>query len=131
MKKWAQIVNGMAHWIFTSDAPEAKYPDGVPAFAPNIVLVEITNRNPMPQEGWIYDEANEVFSEPAPPPVTWFAIRAKRDFLLSKTDFSQLPDNQLTPAKVSEWEVYRQALRDLPQTFPDVETIIWPEEPEK
>jgi hypothetical protein len=48
-------------------------------------------------------------------------VRTRRNQLLSACDYTQLPDNN--DPKKSEWAVYRQALRDLPQQagFPNVE----------
>lgn len=52
----AQILHNKAHWIFEAET--------MPEFAPNIVLVDITNVTPAPQEGWDYQ--NGTFSEPQP-----------------------------------------------------------------
>lgn len=48
------------------------------------------------------------------------ALRVRRDDLLFACDWTQLPDAPLTDAQKAEWRVYRQALRDVPQTG------IWP-----
>lgn len=56
MKTYAQIIDGTVHWIF-NDAE-------LPEFNPDdIYAVEITNLNPQPQVGWVYDGAE--FSAPA------------------------------------------------------------------
>ncbi|AZY53268.1 hypothetical protein [Bordetella avium] len=39
-----QILNGKAHWKFEAEAP--------PVFAPNIHIVDITDLDPKPDEGW-------------------------------------------------------------------------------
>lgn len=49
--RFAQILNGQAHWVFEAEQK--------PEFAPNIVLVEA---GPEVQEGWLWD--GEVFSPP-------------------------------------------------------------------
>ena len=56
-------------------------------------------------------------------------VRARRNHLLSETDWTQLQD---APFNVEEKEAiskYRQSLRDIPQqlTFPD--NVMWPEIP--
>lgn len=59
-------------------------------------------------------------------------LREKRDILLSLTDWTQLLDSSIDESKKQEWSVYRQALRDLPQTYPNltsISEIIWPEPP--
>lgn len=53
MKKFAQILNNKAHWIFESDEK--------PEFAPNIILVEITGQDQV-CEGWDYNDG--VFAAP-------------------------------------------------------------------
>lgn len=40
-------------------------------------------------------------------------MRVERNFLLSETDYTQLPDCALSVAKVQEFALYRQALRDV------------------
>jgi len=67
--------------------------------------------------------------EPAPvEPVTWDAIRAKRDQIIRDTDYTMIPGATLDQA---QWAAYRQILRDLPQTFAETgpESVIWPEPP--
>ena len=46
----------------------------------------------------------------------WFRIRLERNEKLTATDWTQIPDNSLTPEKRNEWLFYRQALRDIPNT---------------
>jgi hypothetical protein len=43
-------------------------------------------------------------------------LRMFRDDLLRLSDWTQLPDSQLSNSKKAEWATYRQALRDLPST---------------
>ena len=43
-------------------------------------------------------------------------LKAKRDALLAKTDWTQTVDAPLSDAKKAEWATYRQALRDLPSS---------------
>lgn len=65
--------------------------------------------------------------ETIPPPLTWDVIRIQRNYLLQKSDYTQLPD--FPAAKKTEWATYRQALRDIPQTYATPEEVIWPTEP--
>ena len=53
--RFAQILHGKAHWIFESEA--------VPEFAPNIKIIDITDK-PAVREGWNYDEETGVFTAP-------------------------------------------------------------------
>ena len=54
-------------------------------------------------------------------------IRSKRDDLLLKSDWTQLPNAQVSDPQ--SWEVYRQALRDIPQQEGFSENINWPVAP--
>ncbi|MGN7408610.1 hypothetical protein [Sporosarcina sp. SAFN-010] len=54
---FAQILRKKAHWIFEADRQ--------PQFAPDIVLVDITDK-PEVQEGWDYDHTTGFFTEPVP-----------------------------------------------------------------
>lgn len=57
-------------------------------------------------------------------------MRQQRDALLAQCDWTQLPDSPLSEAKKSEWQTYRQALRDLPANITDIDNIVWPTKPE-
>tara|TARA_Y100001956_G_C3944475_1_gene109996 strand:- start:138 stop:434 length:297 start_codon:yes stop_codon:yes gene_type:complete len=59
----------------------------------------------------------------------WAQIRAKRDKLISETDWTQVADVQLSEEKKSEFAAYRQELRDLPQTYANPDDVIWPVKP--
>jgi hypothetical protein len=60
-------------------------------------------------------------------------LRNKRLQKLKQSDWTQLPDSPLSDSKKAEWSAYRQALRDIPQTYSDatsLDDIIWPTRPE-
>ena len=58
------------------------------------------------------------------------AIRNKRDVLIAETDWVVLSDVSLTEEKKQALLSYRQALRDLPETFKDnPNDVIWPTKP--
>lgn len=59
----------------------------------------------------------------------WIAGRANRDAKLSASDWTQLTDSPLIVTKQSEWSTYRQELRNLPATYADYSTVVWPTEP--
>lgn len=56
-------------------------------------------------------------------------LRQKRNELLIESDWTQLPDTDLTPEQKQEWILYRKALRDLPSSTIDVYNPIWPTKP--
>lgn len=55
-------------------------------------------------------------------------VRAKRDFLISKTDYLLAPDYPISAKDLEKVKAYRQALRDVPaqEGFPD--NVVWPDE---
>ena len=63
-----------------------------------------------------------------PPAPTWEQIRSQRDALLKDSDWSVALDANPKPSKEA-WLTYRQALRDLPQTFSSPESVVFPNKP--
>lgn len=57
----------------------------------------------------------------------WQALRFKRQYLLSGSDWTQVPD---APVDHTAWAVYRQELRDLPEHTPDPRYVVWPVPPQ-
>lgn len=61
----------------------------------------------------------------------WIPFREQRDQLLKDSDWTQIDDYSLvTPEEKTLWAEYRQALRDLPDTYPNSADIVWPSKPE-
>lgn len=58
----------------------------------------------------------------------WIGIRARRNILLSETDWTQLPDSSISNEKKIQYSVYRQQLRDVTNQ-PDPKNIVWPTKP--
>ena len=59
-------------------------------------------------------------------------LRAERNKDLQESDWTVLQDNPLTPAKRSEWMVYRTELRNITQglnTVEDINNINYPDKP--
>jgi hypothetical protein len=59
-------------------------------------------------------------------------LRVARDAELSACDWTQVPDSPLTAEQRSEWQMYRQRLRDLPSDYSHVtslEDVVWPDPP--
>jgi len=80
-----------------NDAPEtashARNDDGTYTFTENAAAVACRAR-------WLL---NDAISE--------------RTKMLTQTDWTQMPDSPLTEEKKAAWAVYRQALRDFPNTY--------------
>ena len=51
-------------------------------------------------------------------------LRDIRYGILSRCDWTQSPDSPLSEAKKEEWRLYRQALRDLPDTVTDPKPLV-------
>ena len=59
----------------------------------------------------------------------WSIVRGKRDGLLRKSDWTAVTDTVLGEADQTDWGDYRQALRDVPQTYDDAGDVVWPDAP--
>ena len=60
-------------------------------------------------------------------------LRNYRGAMLDSSDWTQVPDSPLSDTKKTEWATYRQALRDLPPAYSNIENIsevTWPTAPE-
>ena len=56
-------------------------------------------------------------------------VRSQRNGLLSASDWTQIGDAALGDHTAEEWATYRQALRDVPQTYSRVSEVVWPMDP--
>jgi hypothetical protein len=108
------------------------------------VLVEngiVTHKRPTPKEGFIeapdyvapgylYDK-KDFFAPDTNPTSEELEkeTRAKRDRLLADSDWVTIRATDTGTAVPTEWQTYRQALRDLPQQTGFPENIDWPEKP--
>ena len=53
-------------------------------------------------------------------------LRHVRDSLIAETDWWVMPDRTATDEQIA----YRQALRDITDTYTSLEDVVWPEKPE-
>ena len=53
-------------------------------------------------------------------------LRFERNRLLAETDWWMMPDRTATAEQIA----YRQALRDITDTYTSLEDVVWPEKPE-
>lgn len=67
--------------------------------------------------------------QPEPQPITWDIVRAQRNALLERSDWTQLADSPLTAEQKDAWASYRQELRAVPQTFETPVAVVWPPQP--
>jgi hypothetical protein len=60
-------------------------------------------------------------------------LRLRRNAELQMCDWTQGADSPLTDSKKTEWQTYRQSLRDLPTTYSSItsrDDVTWPSKPE-
>lgn len=90
------------------------------------ITIDDVVRDMTPEEIQEFENSRQQFRD-ATVKIIANESRQKRDDLLLRSDWTQLPN-----AKVSDqqaWEVYRQALRDIPQQAGFPENIDWPTAP--
>ena len=59
----------------------------------------------------------------------WKNIKSDRNGLLAQSDWTQLPDVNLTPELVEAMKTYRQQLRDITTTFTNPNEVVFPQNP--
>ena len=57
-------------------------------------------------------------------------LRQYRDRKLSESDWTQFQDSPITGSKLTEWQTYRQDLRDITDTYSNIQEVVWPTKPE-
>ena len=57
------------------------------------------------------------------------ALRQLRQRYLQDSDWTQMPDSPLSAEKKTEWQTYRQALRDITLTATSCSDVVWPTPP--
>ena len=60
--------------------------------------------------------------------IKWSEIREERNRLLSQCDWTQFQDSPITGSQLTDWQTYRQSLRDVTSQS-DPYNIIWPTQP--
>ena len=86
-------------------------------------VIEYLDPSQSPPSSAEIDAELEIMTQELP----WNIVRVERDALLSDSDHVMLADFPLEDK--SDWEAYRQELRDIPQDFDDAEDVEWPEQP--
>lgn len=78
---------------------------------------------------WDIVETDSAFVYPVTTQDKALKIRQKRNDMLGRSDWTQLPDNTLDADKKAEWAAYRQSLRDitLQPDFPN--SVTFPNQP--
>jgi hypothetical protein len=58
----------------------------------------------------------------------WLEVRDMRDSLLSQSDWTQFQDSPITGSQLTDWQTYRQSLRDVTSQSNPFD-LIWPTKP--
>lgn len=111
----AVVMNGTVTNVVLCDAESGWTPDGG-------VLVTLSDDSPV-SSGWLLRGDEWVAPVRPPKTFTWDEVRSTRDLFLSRCDWTQVAD---APVDAAAWAVYRQQLRDLPQSFDDPADVEWP-----
>ena len=105
-------------------------PNPVPGFPEDVIAIPSDTAN----IGWVLSDG--TFTDPNGLSLAdrvaeaWDILRHFRDSRLTMCDWTQAPDTALTESQVAEWQVYREALRNLPQNTVDpLAPIQWPTPP--
>jgi len=61
--------------------------------------------------------------------IQWDMVRSERNILLTECDWTQFQDSPISGSKLTEWQTYRQSLRDITNQSNPFE-ITWPTKPE-
>ncbi|WP_458725641.1 tail fiber assembly protein [Pseudomonas mandelii] len=130
MRTFAQIQDEKLHWKFEQeDAPD---------FAENLVIVEITDLAPMPEEGWSYEGGD--FMPPPPPTAEEIMARIQAKIAVERqqaddaiaplqdaVDIDDATDTEILLLK--NWKKFRVALNRLADQPGYPTSIEWPPVP--
>lgn len=103
-----------------------------------LVSAGITTHGNCNSNGVVWDDNNnEIQTRPDVaaiianhnPGPSWDDVRAQRNLLMASCDWTQIPDAVLTFTERAAWQDYRQALRDIPQSFANPDLVVWPVSP--
>ena len=108
--------------IANDDVAITVYGQKVPETHDFIILPEEFNDAPETASHERNDDGTYTFTENAAAVAgraRWLLNDAisERTKILNETDWTQMPDSPLTDEKKATWAVYRQALRDFPNTY--------------
>ena len=123
--------------IRVTDVIRWKYPDAKFQYGGDQVNIgQHVDQHGNPAQGlvWLDDNINkptkkqiDSWRPKAEDFYEWDIVREKRDSLLAKSDYVMMADFPLEDK--SDWEAYRQELRDIPQDHDDPDDVEYPNEP--
>jgi hypothetical protein len=94
-----------------------------------VVNGEVISLPPKPSTGaYVFDYSQQKWVEDTQEQES--EVLAKRNSLLQQSDWTQIPNNPLTPEQQEAWAVYRQELRDVTSQSGYPFNVIWPTPPQ-
>lgn len=126
------------------DNPQTSFPERIPETMLASYDVYPYTRPPVPNyDSLAHRLADSAFSqddagkwslgyavEQLPPEQAESNVRSRRDMLLSQSDWVVIVNTEKGTPIPAEWELYRQALRDVTGQSGFPYTVIWPTKPE-
>ena len=110
--------------FYDTDLGYASYPNDIIEITPEQYRELLDGVNLQGKE--IYLNDNTLALRDKTIVITWNNVRDKRNYLLTKSDYTQMPD---WPGDKTAWAVYRQQLRDLPQIYTNAANVVFPISP--
>lgn len=89
---------------------------------------ELKNIPPKPEYECYFDYGSKAWVQDSD--AQQLNVKNKRKYLLLQSDWTQIPNNPLTPEKQQQWAVYRQQLRDITNQPGYPFNVAWPAQPE-
>ena len=86
--------------------------------------IEWNDERPQPTWKQVEESWNSIKLE-----IGLIEVRKQRDMLLSKCDWTIMPDSPLSEKDKEAYIKYRQELRDLPDNIKNIDKVKWPVEP--
>jgi len=106
-------------------AINALIPDARYIIRENFDGVEWLDDRTMPTESEVQTKYDEII---AAEPLN--LLRLERNAKLAETDWVVTMHKELGTNIPAAWKTYRQALRDITDTYTSLDDVVWPEKPE-
>jgi hypothetical protein len=119
MQYYCQYYNQQIHYCWDSSYDQADIDENLDSRFTTLELTEEQFNLARVGEGRVVSGSFEQIVTPdlTLQEVVLSNLRAARTRELSQTDWTQVADSPLSDSKKAEWATYRQALRDLPNTY--------------
>src|SRR5210317_1591668 len=115
----------MARMEIIMQAINALIPDARYIIRENFDGVEWLDDRTMPTESEVQTKYDEII---AAEPLN--LLRLERNAKLAETDWVVTMHKELGTNIPAAWKTYRQALRDITDTYTSLDDVVWPEKPE-